>query len=284
MVSMLRIGDDATVGTIHIEQLQLGGSDFSQLVYALDQRVVSLENASSAPANPLVSGGTGVSAPDPVVVPVSHIFDFTSGSQSTAAGQTVVTLAGGALGATSYGNSSTATWSAATGLVNGSDSGWSLPSFSFGGAFSIEFYGSIQGSASDQHPIFGAATDSSDVFYVSLGYSTITVNAHQGQDGGAMLYLAGVGVSAYPTPLIHLIVVLNGASRPQVYFNGTLQSGNRFGEAYAIKTATRQDHIMGNGRPVPSPSTVGGQTTRLFAVHGFALTDAEVLTRYNARP
>jgi hypothetical protein len=281
MVSMLRIGDDATVGTIHIEQLQLGGSDFSQLVYALDQRVVSLENASSAPAN-LVSGGTGVSVPDPVVVPVSHIFDFTSGSQSTAAGQTVVTLAGGALGATSYGNSSTATWSAATGLVNGSDSGWSLPSFSFGGAFSIEFYGSIQGSASDQHPIFGAATDSSDVFYVSLGYSTIMVDAHQGQDGGAMLYLAGVGVSA-PTSLIHLIVVLNGSSRPQVYFNGTLQSGDRIGEAYAIKTATRQDNIMGNG-PVSSPSTVGGQTTRLFAVHGFALTDAEVLTRYNARP
>jgi hypothetical protein len=278
MVSMLRIGDDATVGTIHIEQLQLGGSDFSQLVYALDQRVVSLENASSAPAN-LVSGGTGVSVPDPVVVPVSYIYDFTSAlQQSTVAGQTVITLAGGEQ-VTSYGNSSTASWSAA-GLVNGTDSGWSLPTFSFGGTFSIEFYGSIQGSASDQHPIFGAATDSSDVFSVSLGYSTITVNAHQGQDGGAMLYLAGVGVSA-PTSLIHLIVVLNGTSRPQVYFNGTLQSGTRIGEAYAIKTATRQDHIMGNNL---SPSTVGGQTTRLFAVHGFALTDAEVLTRYNARP
>lgn len=259
---MLRIGDDATVGIIHTDQLVLATTDLTQLIHTLDQRVTVLEQQTTT-SDP-VSGGTSVAAPDPVVVPASHIFDFTS------------TISG----ATSYGNSATASWSAATGLVNGTGSGWSLPTFSFGGTFSIEFYGSIQGSASDQHPIFGAATDSSDVFSVSLGYSTITVNAHQGQDGGAMLYLAGVGVSA-PTSLIHLIVVLNGTSRPQVYFNGTLQSGARIGEAYAIKTATRQDHIMGNNL---SPSTVGGQTTRLFAVHGFALTDAEVLTRYNARP
>ena len=259
---MLRIGDDATVGIIHTDQLVLATTDLTQLIHTLDQRVTVLEQQTTT-SDP-VSGGTSVAAPDPVVVPASHIFDFTS------------TISG----ATSYGNSATASWSAATGLVNGVDSGWSLPTFSFGGTFSIEFYGSIQGSASDQHPIFGAATDLSDVFSVSLGYSTIMVNAHQGQDGGAMLYLAGVGVSA-PTSLIHLIVVLNGTSRPQVYFNGTLQSGARIGEAYAIKTATRQDHIMGNNL---SPSTVGGQTTRLFAVHGYALTDAEVLTRYNARP
>jgi hypothetical protein len=274
---MLRLSNDASVGAIHTEQLFLAGSDFTQLVSALEQRVAALEQTSTPD---LVSGGTSVSAPDPVVVPASHIFDFTSGSQSTAAGQTVVTLAGGALGATSYGNSSTATWSAATGLVNGSDSGWSLPSFSFGGAFSIEFYGSIQGSASDQHPIFGGATDLSDVLSVNLVATSVQLAVYQIQDGGDMLYIAGVPVSA-PTSLIHLIIVFNGTSEPKVYFNGTLVSGSRIGTAYAITTTTRQDHKLGN---TLSPSNVGGQTTRLFAVHEFALTDAEVLTRYNARP